>query len=388
MVAQYNLNDEDTAIFDLARRFARDKLAPGYMARDTHDAVMDRGLVREMGELGLIAPEVSEDLGGLGLRYSTAGLITEALAYGDFNMGSVAVSGSLMSQIIAANAQPHVAADWVNRIVAGEVIVGIALTEPRGGSDAANLVLSARRCDGGYLLNGEKTSITAAAQADAIVVFARTGQPEDGARGVSAFFVQGDADGLVRTRFKDVGNRAIGRGSLFFDDVFVPDDHRLGEEGTGFTQVMQGFDYSRVLLGLLCLGAAQASLDESWHYITERRAFNEPLAAFQGVSFPLAEGETAVAAARELCYHALLLKDDGLPHTSEAAMCKWLGPKTAMDTIHQCLLTFGHYGYSMDLPHQQRLRDVMGMEIGDGTAQIMKLIVARHQCALSTDRRA
>jgi cyclohexanecarboxyl-CoA dehydrogenase len=387
MVAQHNLNDEDTAIFDVARRFAQDRLAPGYMARDTHDAVIDRDLVREMGELGLIAPEVPEDLGGAGLRCTTAGLITEALAYGDFNMGSVAVSGSLMSQIIAANAQPSIAADWVGRIIAGEAIVGIALTEPRGGSDAASLALSAKQCDGGYLLNGEKTSITAAAQADAIVVFARSGRPEDRARGVSAFLVRGGAKGLTRTRFKDVGNRAIGRGSLFFDDVFVAEEHRLGDEGTGFTQVMQGFDYSRALLGLLCLGAAQASLDESWHYITERRAFDEPLAAFQGVSFPLAEAETAVAAARELCYHALRLKDDGLPHTSEAAMCKWLGPKTAIDTIHQCLLTFGHYGYSMDLPHQQRMRDVMGMEIGDGTAQIMKLIIARHQCALAADRR-
>ena len=131
---------------------------------------------------------------------------------------------------------------------------------------------------------------------------------------------------------------------------------------------------------------AQASLDESWCYITERRAFEQPLSAFQGVSFPLAEGETAVAAARELCHHALRLKDAGLPHTSEAAMCKWLGPKTAYDVIHQCLLTFGHYGYSIDLPHQQRMRDVMGMEIGDGTAQIMKLIIARRQCALAAQR--
>ena len=375
------LGEEEKAIQELARRFARDKLAPGYMSRDTHDAVIDRGLMRELGTLGLIAPDVSRDLGGLGLRCAVAGVITEALAYGDFNMGSLAVTGSLMSQIIAANAGEEVAADWVPRIVAGEALVSLALTEPRGGSDAANIVLAARRTHGGYLLNGEKTSITSASQADAIIVFARSGTVEDGARGVSAFLVPGDSDGLSRTRFRDFGNRAIGRGSLFFDDVFVPDSHRLGDEGTGFTQVMQGFDYSRALLGLLCLGSAQASLDESWHYINEREAFKKPLAEFQGVSFPLAEAETMVAAARVLCYQTLDLRDAGLPHTAEAAMCKWLGPKTAVDTIHQCLLTFGHYGYSMDLPHQQRLRDVTSMEIGDGTAQIMKLIIARDRTA-------
>ncbi|MDA1097921.1 MAG: acyl-CoA dehydrogenase family protein [Proteobacteria bacterium] len=375
------LDDEEKAIQSLAQRFASEKLAPGYMHRDTHDAVVDRGLMRELGALGLIAPEVSKELGGLGLRCTVAGIITEALAYGDFNMGSLAVTGSLMAQIIAANADEDVAADWVPRIVAGEALVSLALTEPRGGSDAANIGLSARRGAGGYFLNGEKTSITSAGQADGIIVFARTGLAEDGARGVSAFLVPGGSKGLSRTRFRDLGNRAIGRGSLFFDGVFVPDSHRLGDEGTGFAQVMQGFDYSRALLGLLCLGSAQASLDESWRYINERQAFRKPLAEFQGVSFPLAEAETLIAAARVLCHHTLGLRDAGLPHTAEAAMCKWLGPKTAVDAIHQCLLTFGHYGYSMDLSHQQRLRDVMSMEIGDGTAQIMKLIIARDRAA-------
>lgn len=110
------------------------------------------------------------------------------------------------------------------------------------------------------------------------------------------------------------------------------------------------------------------------------------MAAFQGVTFPLTEYETTVASARALCYHTLRLKDDNLPHTAEAAMCKWLGPKTARDAIHQCLLTFGHYGYAEDTPHQQRLRDVMAMEIGDGTAKIMKLIIARHQAAAAKQR--
>ena len=188
-----------------------------------------------------------------------------------------------------------------------------------------------------------------------------------------------DLPGIQRTRFDDVGSAIVGRGSVFFDDVRIPADHRLGEEGKGFTQVMQGFDFSRVLIALQCLGAAQASIDEAWAYTKQRQAFGAPIAQYQGVTFPLVEFETLIAACRQLCYHALALRDAGLPHTAEAAMVKWMAPKTAFDAIHQCLLTFGHYGWSKDSPHQQRLRDVMGLEIGDGTAQVMKLIVARER---------
>jgi cyclohexanecarboxyl-CoA dehydrogenase len=180
-----------------------------------------------------------------------------------------------------------------------------------------------------------------------------------------------------------LGSHAIGRGSIFFDDVRIPASHLLGDEGMGFVQVMQGFDYSRALIGLQCCATAQASLDESWSYITERQAFGAPLAQYQGVSFPLAEGEGLIAAIRQLCYHTLRLRDADEAHTSEAAMCKWLGPKTAVDVIHQCLLTHGHYGWSLDLPHQQRLRDVMGLEIGDGVTNSVPMS-SRNSLTLAT----
>jgi cyclohexanecarboxyl-CoA dehydrogenase len=375
------LSEVHQHVADVARRFSREKLLPRYIERERSEDRFDRNLLRQMGELGLIAPEVPEARGGLGLDCMASGLIAEEIGYGDFNIGYVPVLGSLMAQIIATYAQPHVANDWVRRITSGNAIVAIALTEPRGGSDAANLILRADKCDGGFILNGEKTSISAADQADAVVLFARTGSREQRGRGVSAFLADMGAKGVSRTRFDDLGSKIVGRGSIFFDDVFVPDDHLLGNENGGFVQIMQGFDYSRALLGLQCIGAAQASLDESWRYIQQREAFGEKLSAFQGVTFPLAEGETAMAAARQLCLHTLRLRDAGLPHTAEAAMCKWLGPKTSVDVIHQCLLTHGHYGWSKDMPHQQRLRDVMGIEIGDGTAQIMKMIISRVKCA-------
>ena len=372
------LCEEQSEIRDVARRFARERIAPGYQAREGTGRV-DRDLLREMGALGLIAPELPEELGGLGQPSVTSGLIAEEIGYADINVSYVQILASLNGAIISRYALPDLAEAWVGRIVSGESVVAIGLTEPRGGSDAANLSLSARRDGDSYILKGEKSSISMADQADAIVTFARTGTPEEGARGVSAFLIPMDMPGVSTLRFNDLGSKAIGRSSVFFDEVRVPVENRLAAEGAGFVQVMQGFDFSRALIGLQCLGSAQASLDESWAYVQERQAFGKPLADKQGVTFPLAEAEGMIEAIRQLCYHTLSLRDAGKPHTAEAAMCKWLGPKTAVDVIHQCLLTHGHYGWSLDLPHQQRLRDVMGLEIGDGTAQIMKLIISRER---------
>ena len=376
----YGLTDEQLSFQDTAVRFARAKIAPAYQQREK-DAQIDRALVREMGALGLISPELPEEFGGMGAPSLTTGLIAEAIGHADVNVAYIQILSSLNGKILATHASKELAHQWLPRMIAGEAIVAIALTEPRGGSDAAQLALSARRDGDRYILKGEKSSISMADQADAVVVFARTGRPEDGARGVSAFLVPMNSPGVSTLRFTDLGSKAIGRSSIFFDDVVVPVSHRIADEGAGFVQVMQGFDFSRALIGLQVLGAAQASLDESWAYVQSRQAFGGPLSKNQGVTFPLSEGETAVAAARQLCLHTLGLRDAGKPHTAEAAMCKYLAPKTAVDVIHQCLLTHGHYGWSMDLPHQQRLRDVMGLEIGDGTAQIMKMIIARDRLA-------
>lgn len=372
------LNDDQKALQEGVRRFTRERLLPDYQKRE-RVGTLDRELVAEMGALGFLGADLPEELGGMAAGAITAGLIVEELAYGDFNVAAVAIGVSLNGAILVQHAQPDLAKAWVPRMCRGDAVVAICLTEPRGGSDASNLQLRARREGEHYVLNGEKTSITFADRADAYLVFARTGSPADGAKGVSAFFIPATTPGITATRFDDVGSAIIGRGSVFFDDVRVPASHRLGDEGRGFTQVMQGFDFSRALIGLQCCGAAQASLDEAWAYSKEREAFGRPIGQFQGVSFPLAEGESHISAVRQLCYHALALRDADQPHTSEAAMCKWMGPKTAFDVIHQCLLTFGHYGWSKDLAHQQRLRDVMGLEIGDGTAAVMKLIIARER---------
>jgi cyclohexanecarboxyl-CoA dehydrogenase len=368
--------EDQEALRNAARRFSRERLLPAYQQRE-RDGCIEMGLLAEMGQLGMLGVDVPVEYGGMGADSLTTGLIVEELAYGDFNIAAVVLVMSLCGAIIQRNASPELAAHWLARIPKGEAILALSITEPKCGSDAGALSLRARRDGDVYVLNGEKTSTTYCDTADAFIVFARTGSPEDGPHGVSAFLVPSSIPGITTTLFDDLGSRCSGRGSVFFDEVRVPVDHRLGDENKGFSQVMAGFDFSRALIALQCLGAAQASLDEAWAYAKEREAFGGPIARFQGVSFPLVEGETQIAAARQLSYHALALRDAGRPHTSEAAMVKWMAPKTSFDVIHQCALTLGHYGWSMDAPHQQRMRDVMGLEIGDGTAGIMKMVIAR-----------
>lgn len=376
----FSLNPEQQALVNTAGRFAKNRLAPGYKEREKAQRV-EREVVLEMGELGFLGPELPEQHGGLGLECVTSGLLLEQISYGDFNVSYVNLLTSLCGQIVAGHARADVASEWLPAVVAGRKLIAIALTEPSAGSDAARLRLKATRDGSHFVLNGEKTSISMATQADVAVVFARTGEEADGARGISAFLVPMDLPGISRTAFDDIGTRPVGRGSIFFDNVRVPDAYMLGDEGQGFVQVMQGFDYSRALIGLQCMGVVRASLDETWKYIHEREAFGKPIGEFQGVSFPLAEAETYYEACRALCLRTLWLKDQGLPHTSEAAMCKWWAPKLACEIIHQCLLTHGHGGYGSDYAFGQRYRDVMGLQIGDGTANIMKMIIARQMSA-------
>jgi cyclohexanecarboxyl-CoA dehydrogenase len=369
------IDDDLQTLADAARRFADTRVKTGFLERDK-TRVLDKTLLREMGELGFICPELPEQFGGLGMSCLAAGVIHEEIARADLSFSYLNLLASLNSHILAKYGNPEIVGPWLKKIVKGEAICAIALTEPRGGSDAANLRLNIVRDGDFYVINGEKTSISAADQADITVVFGRTGKPEDGAHGVTALLVPMDTKGLTTNRFDCHGQRAIGRGSIFFENVRVPVSHRLGDENKGFVQVMQGFDYSRSLIGLQCLAVARVALDETWEYITQRQAFGQPLSAFQGVTHPLAQFDTEVEGARLMCLQGLWLKDKGLPHSAEAGMAKWWGPKLAYDVIHQCLLCFGHGGYDKGLM-EQRLRDVLGFQIGDGTAQIMKTIIAR-----------
>lgn len=356
--------------------FARGELSPAYAGRDA-DADLPRELILKLGQMGLLAPTVGQAFGGQDLDHISLGIAHEEIAKGDFNAAYVMLLSALVGVILAEHGDDRQRAAFLPAICSGQALPALAVTEPARGSDAAHVTLSARREGDEYILDGEKSSISFASYADCALVMARTGTVEAGARGVSAFQVDLHSSGVSRARFADLGTRAIGRGQLFFDAVRVPAANRIGPEGAGFVQVMQGFDFSRALIALMCIGAAQQSLDETCQYVTQRQAFGGSLARFEGVSFPLAEASVKLRAARLLSYESLWRKDRGLPHSAEAAGCKWWAPELAAEVLHQCVLLHGHLGFSRDLPHQQRMRDVIGLEIGDGTAQIMKLVVAR-----------
>ena len=367
---------DQAALRDSVRKFARAELAPGYLARaksgtfpwDAHRRVAS------LGTFGLLAgaehnPLPVED-------FVAAGLVVEELAYADFNMANAAIPVMLMSSLIARYGSAQVSDQWLQPLVDGKVYVALGLTEPETGSDVAAIRTTAVADGDDFVINGEKTSVTMLAHAHAIVVVAKTAG-DAGHTGVSAFLVPLDADGIRKSPIADTGWLPMGRGVLHLDHVRVPHSALLGVAGAAFRSVLNGFDFTRPLLALTGIGCAQASIDETAEYLKQRHAFGAPLARYEGASFPLAEHATHLEAARLLCYSALWRRSVGKPHTALAAMTKWYGPQQASKAVHDCLLLHGNFGYSSELPFEQRMRDVLAVEIADGTAQIQKIIIAR-----------
>lgn len=366
--------EEQRLLQQTLREYAREQLRPDYARWDAGEP-FPRERVRALGDLGVLGVRVPEAYGGTEGRFVSLGIAAEELARGDFNVTFFLQLGTIAVEILRAHGSPELQEAWLPGLAAGERIVAFALTEPGVGSDAAALTTSARRDGDAFVLKGEKASATFAGFADAALVFARMGGP--GVGGIGTILVPLDVPGVSRQVCQSAGERLSQRGSLFFDDVRVPVANQIGDVGTGFLHAMEAFDFNRAIIALACLGAAQESLEETMAYAKERETFGAPLAKRQGVAFQIAEHLTHVAAARLLAYQVLMLRDAGLPHTKEAAMAKWLGPKVAVEALHACVLLNGWGGYGKDLPHEQRLRDVMGLEVGDGTPEIMKAIIAR-----------
>ena len=371
----YGFDEDQEAYRQTVRRFAAKVLAPHYQS-DDKTATFRRQQALDMAAMGLTGLRIPTRYGGQEASAVIAGIATEEVGRADFNATYLIINTALISDIIVRNATPQQQAAWLPGIATGQTVPCICITEPGHGTDAASLELKAIRTGTGWTLHGEKTSITLGMASDRAVVLARTGGP--GARGVSAFWVDLHHPTVTRSAFDDLGSRAIGRASLHLDGTPVEDGDLIGAEGGGFVSVMQGFDYSRAIIGLGCIGAAEASLDEALQWSRDRVAFGQPIGTFQGVAFPLAECATYLKGARHICLEALWRKDNGLEHSSEAAMAKFWAPKLATEVIHQCLLTIGHVAYSSEAPIGQRLRDVIGLEIGDGTAQVSKLVISRH----------
>jgi cyclohexanecarboxyl-CoA dehydrogenase len=367
------LETEEHGLFrESVRAFARKHFADGYLARAESEE-FPTAEYKRLGDQGLLGLLVGQDLGGQGADEIAAGIACEELAWADFNVCYLVFSGAVTGRLLEQHCPGG--REWLDRSIAGQDFVALALTEPGVGSDAAALTTRAEKVDGGWRLYGEKSSITGAAHASAALTFARTGGP--GARGVTAFLVPLD-ETVARQTFRDPGFKPLGRGALTFEGTFVPDDHLIGEVGRGFNIVMNEFDFTRALIGLMAIGCAQRALDMTIAYTSERKTFGRTIAQYQGVSFKVAEHDTMLEAARALSYRALALRSAGRPHTKQASMIKWWVPRLAFDAIQDCIVLHGHVAWSDELPLQQMLRDISGMQIGDGTPQIQKLVIARH----------
>src|SRR5688572_22662290 len=359
----FSWREEDELLRDTVRRYATERLAPDYARWETEP--FPREQVVELGDLGVLGILIPPEFGGSGgprgsggvprSGYVTLGVAAEEIGRADFNVTSFLQLAGIVTGLLSLGSD-EVRKQWLPGVASGEAVVAFALTEPSVGSDAARLVVSARRDGSDLVISGEKASCTFAGFADACVVFARTGGP--GAAGISMVLVPLDRPGVTRQVYDSVGGKLTERGSLFFDDVRVPAANQLGAEGAGFVGAMKGFDFNRSIIALGCIGTALQSLDETIAYARERTTLGKPMAKHEGVAFPIAEHLALLSATRLLAYEALARADAGRPHTSQAAMAKWLGPKQATEAIHSCLLFHGWTGYGNDLPFAQRLRDM------------------------------
>jgi cyclohexanecarboxyl-CoA dehydrogenase len=368
----FSFTEEQLMLQAMVRNFGVKELAPSYKDR-VKAGKFPIELIKKFGELGLMGLNVPEKYGGQPRDAVTVGVVLEELAR-QADDGSWPVFSSYGAATMVGLASEEVKQEWLPPIASGEKIFLLGATEADAGSDLSSLKTKARKDGDSYIIDGEKNRVTFAMQGHALIVLARTG-PEGG---IGPFLVPLDLPGISISPIEDLGCESTPGGIVSLDNVRVPQKYLLGdEEGKGFRNVLHTFDSLRVLASLESLAKAETTLQETIEYARKRVQFGKPISKFQGTSFRLAEAATNIELGRWLCYRVLWMKDNGLKHSKESAMVKWWCPRTAFNIIHECLLIHGHYGYSKDLPIEQRLRDSILTEIGDGTAEIMKLIISR-----------
>jgi cyclohexanecarboxyl-CoA dehydrogenase len=367
------LDDVQVALRDVVRRFGLSEVVP--VRRDLEaDVEVQRQMRRRLGDLGLLAIGETAEPSSMGV---TLGSVCEEV--GRYDIGLATIIGAAPNRLarLLTLADSELAASLHDQFAAGEISVESGFTEPDAGSDLRNLRTSARPVGGGILLNGEKSTVTGLPTCDYLTVLARERGRDGTDLGFSTFLVPTDSAGLSRSYLSDLGWRSRGRGSVALSDVFVPEACRMGPPGRAMESTMGSFDLNRATLALVCIGAASASVDETIAATRDRIVFQRPLASNQAVSFAMAEAVTELSAARHLAMCALRLRDNGLDHRREAAMAKWYATDVAIAATRACLRFNGHIAYSNELAHEQRLRDLIGVEIAEGSSEVMKLIIAR-----------
>lgn len=324
-----------------------------------------------MGEQGILGLPYPKEYGGQDADAVTLGIAAEEIA-----RSGGPYPANIWGTALARFGSAQLRQNWIPRVVRGETIIGIGSTEPATGSDAANIMTTAEKESDHYTLNGEKQCVSHIDESEAFLMTVRT-HPEPRSKGISMILVELNRPGVEKYHFRTMGWWSHSFGGIKLRDVKVPVSNLLGEERQGFKYLMSSFDYARVLLALWALGYAQASFEESVDYVKNRNAFGQPLAKFEGIQFKLAESATKIEAARLLCYKSLWLRDEGRYHAKESAMAKYFALKAASETIDDMIQMNGAMGITSELEHERRYRDVRGIRIGDGTDEIMKVIIAR-----------
>ncbi len=370
------LNEAQLLVRDTARKFAREKVAPGARERDRKEAFPVE-LYRQMGELGLLGVNVPAELGG-----AEAGAVSYALAMMEIAQACAATSVGMAVTNMCAELISRVGNDaqkkkFVPALTSGEAVAGaFALSEPHCGSDPGALNTKAEKRGGKYVLNGTKQWITSGAYAGVMVVWARTA--DTGNRGLSCFLVEGKTAGLIVGKPEDkMGLRASNTVPLTFEDCEVPAANLLGQEGDGFKLAMMALDGGRIGIGSQAVGVTRAALEASVRYCQERKAFGQPIGEFQALRWFLANMKTELAAAELLTLRAASLKEAGKPFSREASMAKVFSSEMANRACDKAVQIHGGYGYIDEFPVERYLRDARVQTIYEGTSEIQRLVIAR-----------
>jgi len=372
----FSLTEEQLALQELARKFAREEMAPKAAHHD-ETGEFPAEVARKAWELGLMNTHVPPEYGGMGLGVLDGCIITEELAWGCTGIATAMEANALAAAPVIVAGNDEQKKEFLGRLTSEPLFAAYAVTEPGAGSDVAGIRTKARKVGDEYVIDGSKMWITNGGVASWYFVLAYT-DPEKKHKGMSGFLVPRDTPGItVGKKEQNLGQRASDTRGLTFEEVKVPAKYRLGNEGDGFRIAMAAFDHTRPPVAAGAVGLAQRAMDESVKYAKERKTFGLPIAAYQSISFMIAEMAMNIEAGRHLVRLAAWAIDAGKRNTKYAAMAKAFCADMAMKVATDAVQVHGGYGYSHEYPVEKLMRDAKIYQIYEGTSQIQRLIIAK-----------
>tara|TARA_Y100001935_G_scaffold254482_1_gene263677 strand:+ start:72 stop:1211 length:1140 start_codon:yes stop_codon:yes gene_type:complete len=374
----FNLNDEQKLIQETARNFAKDFLEEGAIHRDENKIWPDEA-VKKMSELGLMGIMVDPKYGGGGMDTVSYAIAMEEVSKVDASAGVImSVNNSLVCYLIESFGSQLIKDKYLKKLASGEHLGAYSLSEPQSGSDASNMKAFAKKTNDSYILNGTKNWVTNGIKSDIVIVFAVT-EKNVGHKGVSCFILEKSFKGFeVGKPENKLGIRSSDTCELYFTDVKIPLENRIGDEGDGFKIAMATLDGGRIGIAAQALGIAQAALEKSVSYSKERIQFNKPISYNQAIQNKLAEMSTTIEASRLLVRKAAWEKDNGLNYGQTASQAKVYASETAMKASTECVQIFGGYGYIREYGVERLMRDAKITQIYEGTSEIQKMVIGRN----------